>query len=167
MSYFNPDIRREFYRQQHERTGGQCEICGLKDRLVVDHDHHTGKCRGLLCYRHNTGMGMFEDNPNLLERAATYLRAAGTTGGNWVPKRKRRHHNLPLTQLTKAIARDAHMSRRREVALRLLAQDGFASDRARAKVLAVEVGLKYETAQTFISRLRHECALKVLPDSNP
>jgi hypothetical protein len=55
-----------------------CEICGRspKDgrRLNVDHNHSTMEVRGLLCYTCNYGLPWFRDDPELLERAATYLR---------------------------------------------------------------------------------------------
>lgn len=71
---------------------GRCLICnrvetslangGEVRRLTVDHDHaccpgkrSCGKCiRGLLCNRCNHAIGKLEDNPELLESAARYLR---------------------------------------------------------------------------------------------
>lgn len=56
-----------------------CGICGKpaaysKDgRLHVDHDHTTGKVRGLLCDKCNLGIGIFQDNVGLLEGAIDYL----------------------------------------------------------------------------------------------
>jgi hypothetical protein len=53
-----------------------CEICGssLADsQLHIDHDHQTGKFRGVLCMNCNTGIGRFQDDPQLLEAAARYL----------------------------------------------------------------------------------------------
>lgn len=47
--------------------------CKTKNSLSVDHDHNTGKVRGLLCNRCNRAIGMFEDNPDLLIKAAKYL----------------------------------------------------------------------------------------------
>jgi hypothetical protein len=55
---------------------GVCAICGSTPgvrRLAVDHDHVTGKIRGLLCGTCNTGLGAFKDRPHLLLSAATYL----------------------------------------------------------------------------------------------
>jgi hypothetical protein len=57
----------------------RCAICGLHEqnnrhgRLFIDHDHDTGKVRGLLCNDCNTGVGKFRDNPMLLHKAAVYV----------------------------------------------------------------------------------------------
>ncbi len=55
-----------------------CAICGKKQGeerfpLHVDHDHQTGKIRGLLCQTCNQGLGLFKDNQELLIKAANYL----------------------------------------------------------------------------------------------
>lgn len=52
---------------------GKCAICGATGELHVDHDHATGRVRGILCERHNLGIGQFADNPDHLKRAAEYL----------------------------------------------------------------------------------------------
>lgn len=61
---------------------GGCAICGreqpgMADRWAVDHDHLTGRVRGILCYDCNTAIGKLGDDPNTLEKAAAYLRKAG------------------------------------------------------------------------------------------
>jgi len=48
----------------------QCVICGETGALVVDHDHHTNKVRGMLCNNCNLGLGHFKDDPLLLEFAS-------------------------------------------------------------------------------------------------
>ena len=54
----------------------ECVICGDTGNLVVDHDHLTGKVRGMLCNHCNRGLGHFRDSPMLLEFAAQYLYAS-------------------------------------------------------------------------------------------
>ena len=56
---------------------GPCELCGATGRMHFDHNHATGKFRGLLCVRCNQGLGRFRDNADLLELAAKYVRERG------------------------------------------------------------------------------------------
>lgn len=75
-------INADDYGAMMERQGGVCAICSgvNKDRrLVVDHCHETGDVRGLLCIRCNRALGMFEDDPALLELAALYVKLGGWT----------------------------------------------------------------------------------------
>ena len=52
---------------------GVCGICGKDKRLMVDHDHKTGKVRGLLCSSCNRGLGALGDEEIGLHRAIEYL----------------------------------------------------------------------------------------------
>lgn len=52
---------------------GRCRICGQARPLCIDHDHETGRVRGLLCQPCNHGVGNFRDDPALLAAAADYL----------------------------------------------------------------------------------------------
>lgn len=70
------------YQAMHGNQNGRCAICdgppngnGKKyGRFSVDHDHDTNEIRGLLCGTCNSGLGMFRDDPHLLDLASDYLR---------------------------------------------------------------------------------------------
>lgn len=57
----------------------QCGICGrpVDELSPVDHDHETGRVRGILCTRCNLGLGALGDNVEGLQRAMDYLSRAG------------------------------------------------------------------------------------------
>ncbi|MBO0654225.1 endonuclease VII domain-containing protein [Streptomyces triculaminicus] len=69
----------ESYRFLLASQGNCCAICGTNSpddvglEWNVDHDHATGKVRGLLCRRRNGGLGWFKDNPTALRAAANYV----------------------------------------------------------------------------------------------
>ncbi|MFG2530740.1 endonuclease domain-containing protein [Streptomyces sp. NPDC048516] len=48
--------------------------------VQVDHDHETGKVRGVLCFSRSAALGQFKDRPDVLRRAAEYLE-----GNVWKP----------------------------------------------------------------------------------
>ena len=71
------------YEKLFSEQRGLCAIClrseitkhqsGTIRRLAVDHDHETGKIRGLLCSKCNNAIGYLEDNVEFLDRAKKYL----------------------------------------------------------------------------------------------
>lgn len=84
----------EQYQERLEAQGGVCALCaraevavtrdGKPRALSVDHDHSCcpdrgrscGRCvRGLLCHSCNLSLGKFQDDPELLDRAAAYIRS--------------------------------------------------------------------------------------------
>ncbi len=65
------------------RSGNKCEICKRPPRLKalsIDHNHKTGKIRGLLCYLCNSrligNLGDREDSVELYLNASEYLKRA-------------------------------------------------------------------------------------------
>lgn len=73
---------KELYIEQ----GGRCAICGtyfsedgclinetVPSAAKLDHDHNSGELRGVLCNNCNRGLGLFKDDPILLQTAISYL----------------------------------------------------------------------------------------------
>lgn len=52
---------------------GLCAVCRTAEATQVDHDHETGRVRGILCLHCNAGMGAFRDDPRLIYQAIDYL----------------------------------------------------------------------------------------------
>lgn len=50
-----------------------CAICRTPEELVGDHDHKTGKPRGILCRNCNLAIGNMHDEPRRLRAAADYI----------------------------------------------------------------------------------------------
>jgi 5-methylcytosine-specific restriction endonuclease McrA len=66
-----PEQHKAMYLAQN----GCCAICGepaAYGDIHTDHDHNTGRVRGLLCRRCNTQIAIF-DNYELLDKAIQYL----------------------------------------------------------------------------------------------
>jgi hypothetical protein len=53
--------------------GGLCALCQERTPQHVDHDHVTGRIRGVLCSCCNQGLGNFRDRADTLRRAISYL----------------------------------------------------------------------------------------------
>lgn len=71
--------KREWNSRKPNMEIWECPIChkktipGLTSKIVLDHDHETGRVRGWICDSCNTGIGRFKDDIKLLESAITYL----------------------------------------------------------------------------------------------
>ena len=74
----------------YEKQKPMCKICGKsvhkapenskdkKNQAVIDHDHKTGKLRGLLCHQCNVGIGNFKDDIYRMLNAILYLSRSST-----------------------------------------------------------------------------------------
>lgn len=72
-------INTEEYNKIFQEQGGCCDICKRHQSefdiaLCVDHNHETGKIRGLLCTNCNAGIGMLKDNSSVINSAINYLK---------------------------------------------------------------------------------------------
>jgi hypothetical protein len=82
-------ITIEQYQKIYEQQKGTCAICFQKEtridsrtkspmRLTIDHVHDkTKKVRGLLCHACNVSIGLQEDDPKRMRRAADYVEQGG------------------------------------------------------------------------------------------
>jgi hypothetical protein len=64
----------------HKAQDGRCANVGCREIIqalgrgrAVDHDHKTGKVRGMLCKACNLGLGLFNDSPRRLVGILAYL----------------------------------------------------------------------------------------------
>lgn len=81
-------LDREGYNELWESQGGVCSVCKTplihpetyvgnkhkKNTSCVDHDHVSGRVRAILCTMCNKGLGIFNDDPDLLNAAYLYLK---------------------------------------------------------------------------------------------
>lgn len=85
----NVTLRKARYRRYHLKKtfgltvaafdaivagqGGHCALCPSKNRLCVDHDHKTGRIRGVLCTVCNRAIAALGDSEEGLRRALAYF----------------------------------------------------------------------------------------------
>lgn len=78
-------ISRAEYKDLLAAQAGACAICGrtengsARHNLDVDHDHQTGRIRGLLCNRCNRLLSNAQDDPTILRCALSYLTRQAVT----------------------------------------------------------------------------------------
>lgn len=71
--------RKEWMLKKPHMIPFECPICkkhtipGITSKVVLDHDHETGKPREWICDSCNTGIGRFKDDIDLLKKAIEYL----------------------------------------------------------------------------------------------
>lgn len=88
--YFDKYLKQHYgvdanwYRGKLSDQNNVCAICkepetsvirGKVISMPVDHDHKTGKPRGLLCTKCNRGIGLFRDDKSILQSAIRYLQS--------------------------------------------------------------------------------------------
>ena len=80
----------ETWDYKFQIQGRVCKICGTdtpgghKNSWHIDHNHSTGKIRGILCYRCNVTLGLVQDNPDLLASMAGYLKEKPMLMGDYI-----------------------------------------------------------------------------------
>lgn len=78
-------LSNEEYNAILESQDGKCAVCGKPNsgysdkggnfrKMFVDHDHETGKVRGLLCRDCNFALGLLKDNPETILRLYEYAK---------------------------------------------------------------------------------------------
>jgi len=68
----------EDYNALLDSQNGKCSLCNKTPEengkaLSVDHNHKTGKVRGLLCDNCNKGIGFLKENTEILQKAIKYI----------------------------------------------------------------------------------------------
>jgi hypothetical protein len=71
-------ITEDMYIKLYTEQNGRCAICNThQDDITmpfhIDHDHTTGKIRGLLCNRCNMALGLLKDNSDIFQSAIDYI----------------------------------------------------------------------------------------------
>lgn len=80
FKFWKYGITQEEYLELLKEQDFKCGICGTQEpggrhsNWHIDHDHSSGKVRGLLCWLCNSGLGKFKDSIEIIDRAANYLR---------------------------------------------------------------------------------------------
>jgi len=73
------------FKNALDKQGGRCGICGVlfdeKIKPLADHDHETGRARGLLCSRCNTAEG--------------FIKNTGLTHAEWANRLQQYLESLP------------------------------------------------------------------------
>lgn len=66
-------VTREQYTALLNEQDGHCACCISTKNLSVDHDHETGRVRGILCKDCNTSLGFIKESIPTLQNLIEYL----------------------------------------------------------------------------------------------
>lgn len=71
-------LTRAEWQDMFDKQHGCCAICGVAQKMLthpleIDLDHSTGKIRGLLCRKCNSGISLLGDDVDALKKAIGYL----------------------------------------------------------------------------------------------
>ena len=67
-------ITLEDYQNLLKEQDNKCAICRRDEiQFCIDHDHITGKTRGLLCHACNRAIGLLKENEQILINAINYV----------------------------------------------------------------------------------------------
>ena len=72
----NYNLEPEEYELLLEKSKNLCMICSSppsKKSLHIDHDHKTGKVRGLLCHGCNTALGLLKEDLSIMKKLIEYI----------------------------------------------------------------------------------------------
>lgn len=121
--------------------GFKCRICKVEQSdnrsLAIDHDHESGKIRGLLCTSCNMALGKF-NNIVLLQAAIDYLQA----------KNPRLTYYEPLQQVLKVKTHNEHI-------VKVMEDTSLSSLRAKARVLSTQLNILEDAALSRLRRYKH------------
>lgn len=92
LAYVKGHVRRKYglswedYTRLFDRQKGECALCQSGHDLLevgglcVDHDHDTGKVRGLLCKGCNSALGALGDSVRAIRHVLAYLEGSSASG---------------------------------------------------------------------------------------
>ena len=75
----NSAEKRRWVAKKPHQVDFECPICkkitiaGVTSKVVLNHDHDTGRILGWICDSCNTGLGRFKDDIAILQEAIKYL----------------------------------------------------------------------------------------------
>jgi len=73
----NYHISKPQWEDMYKQQGGLCAICGKKKAYFTDHDHKTGRIRGLLCRLCNMHLHSIDKDISWADNAVKYLKSHG------------------------------------------------------------------------------------------